>query len=446
MLPHTKLLYLPSKFTPWYYGWNVIGVALLAAAMTIGIVLNSFTFFVISWIDEFELSRAHGMLALSAGMIGTGLLYPFAGYCIDKFSIRWVAVAGISSLSIGLLLLSVTTAYWQIIVIYAVILSVSDTLAGQLLPKSLAARWFRARRNFALSIATLGVSFGTMIFPITVTFLIEQFGWRGAVVILAVSCFLLSVPLLLLIIGNSPEDKGIEPEPEAKLAIDGEISISTSQASEEWTMRKIISQRAFWFLVLAFLPILEVGSGFSTNFGPFTQDLGISVQSAAFLLFFWSIAQVVGKVGFGYLADLVDYKKLYFIGYFLFCLGLLLLTIGPGFYLMLFIVVLLGVASGSDLPLVGAIIAREYGPSVFARVLGLFYLCLRPLAFAAPLAGWVADFFGSYNYFFIGGLIFTLICSPAIFKVKVSSESKLHKTPAVPSVCQTAQEGVEGVE
>jgi MFS family permease len=400
---------------PWFYGWNVIAVALFAAAASLGIVISSFTFFVMSWMEEFDLSRGETMLALSACQITGGFLFPVAGWLMDRYSIRWIGVTGIACLAGGLVLASLATSAWQILLVYALIFSFADTLSGAMLPKTLAAKWFRAHRGFALAIASMGTAVGSLIFPPVTALLLEPFGWRGTMVILAIGVTVVLVPLLLLIVRNTPQEKGVAPEPE-RVGKTGEAA-----AGAVWPTGAILRSAAFWCLVIAFLPMLEITTGLLANLGPYTQDLGISTQSAAILMSLWSMMMIFGKVVFGALSDRLDHRILYAGGLALFSVAMVLLSSEPSYPLLLGTVVILGLASGGQLPLVGAIISARFGPAAFGTVMGLFYLCIRPVALAAPLAGWLRDTFGTYDYLFLGGLVVALLCAPAMLGVMAPS-------------------------
>lgn len=394
-----------KRFGRWFYGWNVIAVALLAAAATLGVVIASFTFFAMAWMDEFGISRGRAMLALSAAQIAGGFLYPVVGYLMDRYPMRWIGVAGILCLAAGLLLASVATNHWQLLLVYALVFSCADTLAGPMLAKTLAAKWFRARRGFALGIASLGMAIGTFVFPPLTAWLLESLGWRGAMLALACGVTALCVPLLLVVVRNSPQEKGVAPEAE---------SATAAAAGTSWSARAVLRSRAFWCLVIAFLPLLELTTALTANLGPYTRDLGIDTQHAALLLSVWSATMIVGKVAFGALADRINHQTLFAIGLALFALAMLLLASGPSFALLLVTIFLLGLSSGGQLPLVGAIISSQFGPAAFGTVMGLFYLCIRPLALAAPAAGWIRDTFGSYDPLFLGVLVWALISAPAI--------------------------------
>src|SRR5690606_29944422 len=128
------------------------------------------------------------------------------------------------------------------------------------------------------------------------------------------------------------------------------------------------------------------------------QDLGISTQSAAIVMSLWSAMMIVGKVIFGALSDRFDHRSLYAGGLALFSVAMVLLSSEPSYPLLLGTVMTLGLAAGGQLPLIGAIISARFGPAAFGSVMGLFYFCIRPVALAAPLAGWLRDTFGSYDY------------------------------------------------
>jgi MFS family permease len=297
-------------------------------------------------------------------------------------------------------------------VIYGVLLAGANALAGPLLAQTLAARWFRARRGFAIGLATLGTSFGGFIFPPLAAAMLVSLGWRPSFMALAALVLVIGVPAMLLIVANSPEDKGVEPEPE------GRPPVRAGTASD-WTTGAILREPVFWFLVLGFLAMLIVSTGVLTNMGPYALDRGVGTQGGALLLSLLSLMQIAGKVLFGVLADRFDHRLLYFIGLGFFSVGCVLLASEPGYAVLLVVVVLLGIASGGQAPLMGAMIGQYFGPLAFGSVMGLYLLCIRPVAFAAPLAGWVRDSFGSYDYFWLGGVAVSLLLSPLIILIRV---------------------------
>jgi MFS family permease len=395
---------------PWFYGWNVVGIGVLIVATVLGTVNFSFTFWVTAWMDEFGSSRSTTMLALSAAQICSGLLLPFTGRAMDRYAIRWLASGGIMALSLAFMLISVATEIWHIILIYALFIAGAEALAGPLVAQTLAARWFRARRGMAIGIAAIGTSLGGLLLPPVTVLLMTQFGWRSAHVILAIGMLIVMVPIILAVVRNSPEDKGIEPEPEGP-----EPSAATALDKPKWTTSLIIRSKVFWLIVLGFLPVMEVTTALSVNFGPYTRDLGVESSHAALLMSLWSGMMVIGKVGFGALADRFDHRALFYAGLVLLGSALLLMMGQPSFMTLVIAIIMLGLSAGGSLPLAGAMIGRHFGALAFGSAMGLFYLCIRPVAFGGPIGGWVRDTFGSYDYFLGFSLLLILALAPCIY-------------------------------
>ena len=397
---------------PWFYGWNAVAVGIFTVAMLMGAVNFSFTFYVVSWIDEFGSSRTIAMLALSAGQICGGLLLPFSGRAMDRYSIRWLASGGILIFGIAFFLISYAASMLQIILLYALFISAAEALAGPLLAQTIAAKWFRARRGMAIGLAALGTSIGGFLLPPVVVYFLIEYGWRTAHLYVALIVMVVTIPMLLLIVRNSPEQKGLEPEPE------GDSKRSVARGERTWSTRQILTSRVFWLIVIGFLPAMETTTSIVSNLALYTKDLDIDTQRAAFLMSTLSLMMISGKIGFGYLADRVDLRVLFFAGIALLATALLTMVGHPSYPVLLLIIVLVGLSAGGQLPLAGAMIGHNFGALSFGSVMGLFYLCIRPVAFGGPIGGWVRDTFGSYDYFWLASLAIILTFSPAIFWVK----------------------------
>lgn len=396
--------------TPWFYGWNVLGVGMMSMAMTMGVVFSAFSFFAVAWMDEFGTSRGETLLIMSVAQLVTGLMYPFTGRAMDRSSLRWIGAAGILCLAAGLLVSSFTTALWQLMLIYALVMAGANALAGALYSQTVAARWFRGRRGLALGLSSIGSSIGALVFPLLVSTLLGVMDWRQAMQLLALVIPLIAVPLMLLVIADSPEQKGVEPDPDvAQPRVDGEPA---------WSTRMILRERYFWAMLIALVPIVVTPVALTGNLAPYAQDLDISAQAAGGLMSIWALCNILGKVSFGYLADRIEQRLLYLLALFPSVAALLLLLLAPSYLTLLLAMIALGLGSGGYLPLIGMMISRHFGVLAYGAVVGLFLMCTRATVLAPPGAGWVRDYFGSYDYFWIGVLVLFAVCAPAIIFVR----------------------------
>lgn len=400
---------------PWFYGWNVLGVGMMSMAMTMGVVFAAFSFFAVAWMEAFGTSRGETLLILSVAQLLTGFMYPFTGRAMDRLSLRWIGAAGILCLAAGLMLSSFTTALWQLLGIYALLMAGANALAGAVYAQTLAARWFRGRRGLALGLSSIGSSVGALIFPLLVSTLLGIMGWRQTMQLLALIVPLIALPLMLLMVADSPEHKGVAP--------DVDVAQPRQQGEEVWTTGMILRERYFWAMLVALVPIVVTPVALTGNLAPYAQDLDISAQAAGGLMSIWALCNILGKVSFGYLADRIEQRLLYLLALLPSVVALLLLLLAPSYLTLLLAMIALGIGSGGYLPLIGMMISRHFGVLAYGSVLGLFLLCTRATVLAPPGAGWVRDHFGSYDYFWMGVLFLFALCAPAIVFVRDGGRS-----------------------
>jgi MFS family permease len=80
---------------------------------------------------------------------------------------------------------------------------------------NLVAQWFSRKRGFAMGLMALGFAASMAVHPPLGQFLIAQFGWRWAWVILGLTTWLVLLPPVLLLVIDKPEDRGLRPDGEA---------------------------------------------------------------------------------------------------------------------------------------------------------------------------------------------------------------------------------------
>ncbi|MGE0384237.1 MAG: MFS transporter [Gammaproteobacteria bacterium] len=390
-----------AGFTPWYHGWNVIGTTLLFQAASVGTVTFCFTFWVAPWMSEFGVSRAALLSVLFAQQIASGFAYPIVGWAISRVPIRWVVASGMLALALGLCLAANATQYWHIMVIFTFVMSMVTGLAGAVPAQALATNWFDKNRGFAIGLTTLGTSIGGVIMPPLAAFLIAELGWRHAAYAIAAITTIAVVPVVMLVVRNAPVAA-------ASPAAAG--AGHKPAAGGGWTAADVLRQSAFWILIVAMLPAMTANNSLIANLAPFATDLEIPAQRAALLLSCLNLAMIAGKLMFGTLADRVEHRMLLGGALGLFAVALVLVANAADYGELLVVFAILGLAAGGMLPLLGAILARSFGPQSFGLVLGLAMLSIRPVAFGGPLAGHVRDRFGSYDMFFYAATIVILAC------------------------------------
>lgn len=167
---------------------NTWGLAIAVSAFLIQFIVYgislSFGIYVIELQKEFDqgLSLISSIGSIQFGIqLSTG---PLASFLMRKMSYRKVCLLGALLSSIGLSVLPFTPNLPYLIVFYGVLTGLgygflyipSHTLSGL---------WFEQKRGLVTGVVTCGSSLGGVVFPFIIKDLIEMYGWRGSMFILA---------------------------------------------------------------------------------------------------------------------------------------------------------------------------------------------------------------------------------------------------------------------
>ena len=110
-----------------------------------------------------------------------------------------------------LALTSQVTEVWQFWLLVGVVTGFMSGGHALLFTAAVVPRWFRKYRGRAVAAATMGSSTAAFVLPTPVAFLVGEFGWQAAWIMLACLSLTMSVLPSLLIV-RQPEDLGMQPD------------------------------------------------------------------------------------------------------------------------------------------------------------------------------------------------------------------------------------------
>ena len=181
-----------------YYGWYVVGVAMVTYMLLIGISVSAFGAFVVPVSRDLHLSRADANSGLILMNLGAACLAPLVGRALDRLPLKLVLMAAVTCFAAALVGLGLSKSLLLSAGLLLLPLAVGVSGAGTLGMTVLMARWFEAQRGRAIALGMVGMSLGGVIAPLVAGGLIERVGWRATLVILG--CATATI-LLLLILG-----------------------------------------------------------------------------------------------------------------------------------------------------------------------------------------------------------------------------------------------------
>ena len=402
---------LSNKF---YTGWLVHAGLFLCAAVISGSSSYVFGLFVVPVAEDLDLSRANINNGFIALLLGAALFSPVAGRLLDRFSARMVMLSGGIAYAGGMAALTLTDSSLLILLIILVPIAYGFSACGTLGVNTVIVRWFKRRRGRALGVMAVATSAGGFfLVPFTAT-MIEDFGWRTALLINASIALTAIVLMTLLIVRNFP--RGTEPgyNEEFNIAEDDGTGNSEEKEKEKeeqlWTYGELIRNRNFWFLTLAIGLMLGSDQAMVTAQVPHFLDMGIDMQAAAFIAASMTVSAICGKLLIGYLADKVDLRYLFY-GVALAHVALQLVYVAqPGYWTLFIFATLFGIAIGGVFPLWSTMLAWIFGTRNYGTVMGLMTIATKLLAIVGVRGiGEVYDVTGSYVPGFIAFMVAMLV-------------------------------------
>ena len=379
-----------------YRGWNIAGTTIATQAAQAGLLVYGFSALALPLEHEFGVPRAQVMIATTCLSLASSALAPIAGRWIDLRSIRRLMLLGALMLGLGFLALAGARAIWQVWLVFGLLLPFGNVLLGQLTSAALITRWFAARRGRAMGLSTLGTSLGGFVFPVLLTLTGQSLGWRGAAALIGAITALIIGGLVALLIVDRPSDAQFSKAGESQAIADSAPGMTSGQ---------ILARPAFWIITFGVGIKIATYFGLINNLGGYAAGLGLEPLFAASLVSILSAMSMIGKLGFGALAERFAPKWLFVTGLSMTVASFAVLFIANSAGLVIVACLMLGLSTGGMFPLWSLMTAQQFGEASFGRALGLMNLMMVPLtASAAPLAAWVYDRTKSYDGVILGSM------------------------------------------
>jgi MFS family permease len=394
-----------------YYGWWVSLACAGIGFFTGGIAMYGRTVFVNPIVNEFGWTYVQFSVAILIQGIAMALMAPLFGLLVDRFGSRRILFAGAFIAGAGLLLLSRIDSLLTFYLAFGVI-SIGFVALGTVVLSAAVLRWFRQRAGLALGITTSGIGLGGLMITL-LTWLVDQYDWRMALVITGVGVTAIVLALAAVVRNN--------PEPHPSTAVEDATSappkpspaVSSAAAGQvSWTVQQALRTRTFWQLVMALLVNFAGVNAVLLHVVPYLEDQGLSGASAALVATFVPLLSVVGRLGFGRLADVISNKYSLVLAVVVQTAGLAAFTLAPSMWALAVFAIAFGAGMGGMVAVTPAMNRSLYGLRHFGSILGLVFAITAIGGIMGPmLASWVYDTWGNYNlawYGFIGGNVVSL--------------------------------------
>jgi MFS family permease len=379
--------------------WVAVGCSIGLAVGFGPIFVFNFGLFQKPMIAELGWNRAQFSLGFSLATLTTALLITQVGALIDRYGVRPTAFAGSLLLPAALVAFSVVHAYPAFLLIAAAMGLVGATTSYPGYVSALPA-WFERHLGVALSIAVIGVGYGTALAGLLTTHFIAQLGWRGAFRALAVVVLVVGLLNLVLLVRDRPRA--------ARTAEDRVVE----QHESRQVFRSALRSGLFWRLAVAFALVPVVSIGINFHLPAILSDQGSSALQVAGVIGVLGAAIMISRVAVG---ALLDYVSMRLVGGVLFggqAAAVLLLLSGTGGTTPYVAAALLGAATGGEGDLMPYAWSQLFGPKAYGRIYSASFALFNLGTLLGPLLlGSGYERFGSYRPVLIGFGMLSLVAT-----------------------------------
>src|SRR5829696_5742438 len=346
------------------YGWVVVAAGALMGCVAIG-ALFSLAVFLQPMSAATGWSRTGISTAMTLDFVTMGVAAFGWGALLDRIGPRLGVLAGAAAA--------------------AVFMPMMVTVTG----------WFEKHRALAVSLVSAGMGMAPMTISPFASWLITNYDWRTAQLVIAIMAWALLVPTAFLV-RRAP---AVIDERERVAAAPG---VTMGVADPGMTAGQALRSPQFWVLSVTYFCCCATHSGPIFHTVSYAIACGLPVMAAVTIYSVEGLAGLGGRIVFGLAGDRFGAKRVLVLGLFAQALGA-----GAYFFVRQLgefyaVAAVFGLIYGGIMPLY-AVIAREYFPMrIMGTVIGASTVfSAGGMALGPAVGGWIYDTTGSYGWLYI---------------------------------------------
>jgi predicted MFS family arabinose efflux permease len=321
--------------------------------------------------------------------------------------------------------IALVTNVYGLIALYGFVISFA---AGGISPATtgvIVARWFEKKRGIAMAVLISGGSFGGMIVVPFLSYVLVEFGWQTAWMMIGGLALAFGVPLLIIVVRSNPGDMGLE--------IDGQVSDKSPDAlvvvrpvgpkfAEKW--KDSLNSKPIWQLSIAYFVCGITTASIAVHFVRWAVSEEITTGTAALAFGVLSGINACGVLAIGMLSDRWQRKNLLGAVYMVRALAFVSLFVLPGPIAIWAFAVIGGMSWLATVPLTASLTADVYGVRNLGTLFGFANMAHQlGGAAAVMLFGWAFTAWGSYDVPFAIGAATLVAAGFVSFSIREKQHS-----------------------
>jgi MFS family permease len=382
------LNYVNAKF---FYGWIIVGIANIGIFSSGPGQSHTFSVFVEPISQDLELSSASIASAYGLATLIAAFLLPYMGKIIDKYGARVSLIIISIILGISCIFFGAASNFLMLTVGFGFLRFFGQ---GSLMLgcANLVSQWFDSKRGFAMSLMALGFGMSMAIHPPVSQFLIDQYGWKYAWIILGISTWIIMVPALFILAWNNPENIGLKPDGVKK----SNFKNDEVEAIEGLNLTEALKENSFYILAAMWFGMAMLVTTLHFYQVTILTNQGITTEFAASLFTVSAFAMVVFMPLVGKFFDNFPTKYVLATGLLINSISLISITYSSSDAYSLFYAISFGINNAFSMTMFGYIWPRYFGRKHLGSIQGTGQMIGVIGASLGPLpVGFAIDYLGS---------------------------------------------------
>jgi len=338
---------------------------------------------------DFDTARSVTSLPFTLNMIGFALGNFLIGRIIDRFGVTLSVIAAAMASGTAYFLSSQVNDFYLLTALHLLLGFGTAAGFGPLI--SDISHWFLRHRGIAVALIASGNYLAGGVWPLFLSDILLEQGWRDAYQMLAVLTLIVIIPLAFLLRREVPDEAH---QLASDLAVENSAKIRLSARQ----FQLLLGIAGISCCVAMSMPQVHIVSYcVGLGYGP-----AVGVQMLSVMLFGGVISRIVS----GLIADKLGGIKTVLLGSFLQCVALVMYLPFDGMASLYVVSLIFGLSQGGIVPGY-AVIIREYLPPREAgeRVGFVIMMTILGMALGGWMSGWIYDLTGSYQMAFINGIL-----------------------------------------
>jgi len=363
---------------------------------------------------EFGVDRSEASLPYTLTMMGFAFGNLLIGRAVDRFGVTSSLIGAGILIGVSYAASTLSTSIYILCLVHFFIGLGTAAGFGPLIADI--SHWFLRRRGIAVALVASGNYLSGAIWPLLLTGVLADHGWRGVYIALAITTIVLMLPLCLML--RRPVPQSAKQEAESHSVKTGRVTDLSPR-----NLQILLAMAGFGCCMAMAMPQVHIVA--------LCIDLGFGPAVGAEMLSLMLLGGVVSRIISGLVADRLGGINTLLIGSVLQCIALFLYLPYDGLVSLYIVSLIFGLSQGGIVPSY-AVIVREYLPAneAGARIGFVIMATIFGMAFGGWVSGWLFDLTGSYQIAFINGILWNLLNIAIVLHIVSRSRNTGNPVPA----------------